>query len=64
MERFNFTPKEQEVFKLFMLSGSSNKQMARDLDCSESNVKSVMHRIMHKVGARTRCQLASFFRDK
>lgn len=50
------TPREVEVLRL-ILEGHANKQIAHELECSESSVKGVIQQLFNKSGTRTRSQL-------
>lgn len=52
-----FTPREQQVLDL-LAEGSSNKQIARDLDLSEGTVKVHVKHILKKLGLRSRLEAA------
>jgi two-component system, NarL family, nitrate/nitrite response regulator NarL len=40
-----------------ILEGHANKQIAHELECSESSVKGIIQQLFHKSGTRTRSQL-------
>jgi two-component system, NarL family, nitrate/nitrite response regulator NarL len=50
------TPREVEVLRL-ILEGHGNKQIAHELECSESSVKGIIQQLFSKSGTRTRSQL-------
>jgi two-component system nitrate/nitrite response regulator NarL len=50
------TPRERDVL-CGVFSGSSNKEIAANLDVSESLVKALVQQLFHKVGVRSRAQL-------
>jgi DNA-binding NarL/FixJ family response regulator len=50
------TPREVEVLRL-ILEGHGNKQIAHELECSESSVKGIIQQLFNKSGTRTRSQL-------
>lgn len=50
------TSREIEVLRL-ILEGHANKQIAYELQCSESSVKGIIQQLFHKSGTRTRSQL-------
>jgi len=50
------TSREVEVLRL-ILEGHANKQIAHELECSESAVKGIIQQLFHKSGTRTRSQL-------
>jgi two-component system nitrate/nitrite response regulator NarL len=50
------TSREVEVLRL-ILEGHGNKQIAHELECSESSVKGIIQQLFHKSGTRTRSQL-------
>ena len=47
------TPRERQV-ALLVVRGLSNKEVARALELSDGTVKSHVHKIFRKVGARNR----------
>jgi DNA-binding NarL/FixJ family response regulator len=49
------TPREQEVL-LHLTRGQSNCAMAQELNVSAATVRSHVHHLLHKLGARTRAQ--------
>jgi two-component system, NarL family, nitrate/nitrite response regulator NarL len=51
-----FTPRERQILR-GVFSGKSNKEMAHDLNMSESLVKAVLQQLFAKTGVRTRSQL-------
>ena len=51
-----FTPRERQILR-GVFSGKSNKEMAHDLNISESLVKAVLQQLFAKTGVRTRSQL-------
>lgn len=53
----SLTHRQQQIYKLLMTRGSSNKQIANTLKISESTVKLHMSAILKKHGCRTRTQL-------
>ncbi len=58
------TPRQLAVLAL-LADGSSNKQIARDLDISDVTVKAHMTAILRKLGVATRCQaIVAFQRDR
>lgn len=56
------TPRENEVRSLIG-TGATNKDIARDLHIAVDTVKSHVHNILEKLGARTRVQIAIDQRD-
>jgi len=50
------TPRETDVLRL-LVKGSSNKEIAHDMNISESLVKAVLQQLFAKTGVRTRSQL-------
>jgi FixJ family two-component response regulator len=52
------TPREREVFDL-VVRGNPNKQVARELGCTERTVKAHRHRVMEKMQVRTLPELVS-----
>ena len=52
------TPREREVFDL-VVRGNPNKQVARELGCSERTIKAHRHRVMDKMQVRTLPELVS-----
>jgi two-component system, NarL family, nitrate/nitrite response regulator NarL len=50
------TAREIEVLRL-ILEGHANKQIAYELECSESSVKGIIQQLFQKSGTRTRSQL-------
>ena len=52
------TPREREVFQL-VIRGHANKQVARDLGCTERTIKAHRHRVMEKMQVRTLPELVS-----
>jgi two-component system, NarL family, nitrate/nitrite response regulator NarL len=55
----NLTARENEVL-LLIASGLSNKQIARTLCVQVPTVKNHVHRILQKLGVRTRAEAAAF----
>jgi DNA-binding NarL/FixJ family response regulator len=51
-----FTPRERRILR-GVFSGKSNKQIAHDMNISESLVKAVLQQLFAKTGVRTRSQL-------
>jgi two-component system nitrate/nitrite response regulator NarL len=51
-----FTPRERQILR-GVFAGKSNKEMAHDLNISESLVKAVLQQLFAKTGVRTRSQL-------
>jgi DNA-binding NarL/FixJ family response regulator len=56
------TPRENEVRSLIS-TGATNKDIARELHIAVDTVKSHVHNILEKLGARTRVQIAIDQRD-
>ena len=52
------TPREREVFEL-VIRGNTNKQVARELGCTERTFKAHRHRVMEKMQVRTLPELVS-----
>ena len=52
------TPREREVFDL-VVRGNPNKQVARELGCTERTIKAHRHRVMEKMQVRTLPELVS-----
>jgi FixJ family two-component response regulator len=52
------TPREREVFDL-VVRGNPNKQVARELGCTERTIKAHRHRVMETMQVRTLPELAS-----
>jgi two-component system, NarL family, nitrate/nitrite response regulator NarL len=50
------TSREIEVLRL-IIEGHANKQIAHELECSESSVKGIIQQLFNKSGTRTRSQL-------
>jgi two-component system, NarL family, nitrate/nitrite response regulator NarL len=50
------TSREVEVLRL-IIEGHANKQIAHELECSESSVKGIIQQLFNKSGTRTRSQL-------
>jgi two-component system nitrate/nitrite response regulator NarL len=50
------TSREVEVLRL-LLEGHANKQIAHELNCTESAVKGIIQQLFHKSGTATRSQL-------
>ncbi|MFY9329157.1 MAG: response regulator transcription factor [Georgfuchsia sp.] len=53
------TPREREII-VFLVSGASNKEIARDLDLAESTVKIHIQGILKKLGLTSRVQAAVY----
>lgn len=53
------TPREREIIG-FLVSGASNKEIARDLDLAESTVKIHIQGILKKLGLTSRVQAAVY----
>jgi len=51
-----FTPRERQILR-GVFSGKSNKEIAHDMNISESLVKAVLQQLFAKTGVRTRAQL-------
>src|ERR1700692_475365 len=51
-----FTPRERQILRS-VFSGKSNKEIAHDMNISESLVKAVLQQLFAKTGVRTRSQL-------
>jgi len=51
-----FTPRERRILR-GVFSGKSNKEIAHDMNISESLVKAVLQQLFAKTGVRTRSQL-------
>jgi len=51
-----FTPRERQILR-GVFSGKSNKEIAHDMNISESLVKAVLQQLFAKTGVRTRSQL-------
>ena len=45
------TPRERQVFEL-VICGKPNKQVARELGCTERTIKAHRHRVMEKMQVR------------
>lgn len=56
------TPRENEV-RALISTGATNKDIARELHIAVDTVKSHVHNILEKLGARTRVQIAIDQRD-
>ena len=52
------TPREREVFDL-VIRGNRNKQVARELGCTERTIKAHRHRVMEKMQVRSLPELVS-----
>ena len=52
------TPRERQVFDL-VIRGKPNKQVARDLGCTERTIKAHRHRVMAKMQVQTVAELVS-----
>jgi FixJ family two-component response regulator len=52
------TPREREVFEL-VVRGNRNRQVARELGCTERTVKAHRHSVMEKMQARSLPELVS-----
>jgi two-component system nitrate/nitrite response regulator NarL len=50
------TPREAQVLR-FVVEGHSNKEIAGEMDCSESAVKGILQQLFRKSGTGTRSQL-------
>lgn len=55
-DRASLTSREREVLRGVM-EGHANKEIAADLQISESSVKAALQQLFHKTGVRTRSQL-------
>ncbi len=55
-QHHSFTPREKQVLRL-VLQGRQNKEIASQLDISESAAKAAMQQLFNKTGVRTRSQL-------
>jgi two-component system nitrate/nitrite response regulator NarL len=53
------TPREVRILR-FVVEGHSNKEIAREMDCSESAIKGILQQLFHKSGTGTRSQLVRF----
>jgi two-component system, NarL family, nitrate/nitrite response regulator NarL len=56
MWRKNLSPRESEV-ALLVARGFSNKEVARELELSNTTVKTHVHSILQKLGAKNRYNL-------
>jgi DNA-binding NarL/FixJ family response regulator len=56
MWRKNLSPRENEV-ALLVARGFSNKEVARELELSNTTVKTHVHSILQKLGAKNRYNL-------
>ena len=52
------TPRERQVFEL-VIRGTPNKQVARELGCTERTVKAHRHRVMEKMQVKSLAELVS-----
>lgn len=52
----SLSPREIEVLRL-VVEGCLNKQIAVEIGCTESTVKSILRQLFHKTGAQNRSQL-------
>lgn len=52
----SLSPRDRRVLRL-LLEGSSNKEIATDLNLSESAAKAALQQLFAKTGVRTRSQL-------
>jgi FixJ family two-component response regulator len=52
------TPREREVFAL-VIRGDTNKQVARELGCTERTIKAHRHRVMEKMQVQSLAELVS-----
>ena len=52
------TPREREVFDL-VVRGDTNKQVARELGCTERTIKAHRHRVMEKMQVQSLAELVS-----
>lgn len=59
-EDIYLTPRQNQIFRLVVDRGASNKSIARTLSISESTVKLHLSAIFKKYGVRNRTQLAVF----
>ena len=63
VERFSrLTQRQEEVFRI-LISGASNKEIARRLDISERTVKAHLSAIFRKLNIANRLHLALFFNE-
>ncbi|MGD9979480.1 MAG: response regulator transcription factor [Hyphomonadaceae bacterium] len=59
----SLSPREREV--AFLLArGSANKTIARELSISVATVKDHVHRVLSKLGASSRSQVAAIFHNR
>jgi len=61
--RQSLTPRQNEVLR-GILDGLTNKEIAWNLNVSESSVKAVIQELFHKAGVRTRSQLVRIAIEK
>jgi DNA-binding NarL/FixJ family response regulator len=61
-ERLDLTRRQADVYRL-VVAGLSNKEIARDLDLTESTVKTHVAAILQKAGASSRGKLIAHARD-
>lgn len=61
-EEIRLTPREQQIFDYFMLTGAGNKHIARHFSLCEPTIKFHMKTILKKYGVRTRIQLLLYAR--
>lgn len=59
VERDRFSPRERDILAC-LAQGSSNKEIARDLDLAESTVKIHVQNIFKKLGMTSRVQVALY----
>ena len=52
------TPRERQVFEL-VIRGNPNKQIARELGCTERTVKAHRHNVMEKMQIQSLAELVS-----
>lgn len=53
----SLTPREGQVLQILIRTGASNKIIARELGCSESNIKAIITHLLRKHYLRHRSQL-------
>jgi DNA-binding NarL/FixJ family response regulator len=59
-DKVTLTPRQEQVFRLIVERGSSNKAIAKSIGISESTVKLHLTEIFKKYGVRNRTQLVVF----
>ncbi len=63
LDRTRLGPRERELAKL-VLSGASTKEIAAEMQLTESSVRTYVKRILNKVGVRSRLQLAAHLKAR